>query len=136
MVEEKARDPQFAPRIVTITSVSAVMSSANRAEYCISKSGLSMMSRLFAHRLAAYGIPVDSSAAVVAAQGLVRLGTYLARKGESAPAARYLQAGLTVAQTLFREALRCHAGNRRCGVTTTRWNWRCFWCDWETTPLT
>ena len=43
--------------------------------------------------------PVDSSAAVIAAQGLVRLGHYLgAAKGK-----RYLQAGLTVADTLFAE---------------------------------
>ncbi len=46
--------------------------------------------------------PVDSSAAAIAAQGLVRLGHYLAGRGE-AHAARYLQAGLTIAQTLMSE---------------------------------
>lgn len=40
--------------------------------------------------------PVDSSAAAIAAQGLLRLGKYLGDKG-----ARYLAAGLTVARTLF-----------------------------------
>ena len=40
--------------------------------------------------------PVDSSAAAIAAQGLVRLGRYLGAAGE-----RYTQAGLTVARTLF-----------------------------------
>lgn len=45
--------------------------------------------------------PVDSSAAAIAAQGLLRLGSYLANVGESG--ATYTQAGLKVAQTLFQE---------------------------------
>ena len=45
--------------------------------------------------------PVDSSAAVIAAQGLVRLSGCLRRQGETGDAKRYLQAGLTVADTLF-----------------------------------
>ncbi|MDO8834720.1 MAG: 3-ketoacyl-ACP reductase [Vicinamibacterales bacterium] len=46
------------PRIVFIGSVSAVASSPSRAEYCISKAGLSMVARVMADRLAAEGIPV------------------------------------------------------------------------------
>jgi 3-oxoacyl-[acyl-carrier protein] reductase len=46
------------PRIVTISSVSAYASSVNRGDYCISKAGLSMMTALFAARLAEYGINV------------------------------------------------------------------------------
>lgn len=46
--------------------------------------------------------PVDSSAAAIAAQGLIRLGRYLAARGDAA-GKRYLQAGLTVAETLFGE---------------------------------
>lgn len=46
------------PRIVFIGSVSAAASSPSRAEYCISKAGLSMAARLFADRLAGDGIPV------------------------------------------------------------------------------
>lgn len=42
--------------IVTISSANAAMASTNRGEYCISKSGLSMMVKLFALRLAEYGI--------------------------------------------------------------------------------
>ncbi|HTS19871.1 MAG TPA: glycosyl hydrolase [Verrucomicrobiae bacterium] len=42
--------------------------------------------------------PVDSSAAVIAAQGLLRLGEYLGKSGE-----RYYQAGLTILDTLFDE---------------------------------
>ena len=42
--------------------------------------------------------PVDSSAAVIAAQGLLRLGHYLGKNGK-----RYWQAGLTILNTLFDE---------------------------------
>lgn len=44
--------------IINITSMSAYVSSVNRGEYCVSKAGLSMMTSLFAVRLAEYGIPV------------------------------------------------------------------------------
>ena len=47
--------------------------------------------------------PVDSSAGAIAAQGLLRLGHYLAIKGEKKSANTYRQAGLTVARTLFQE---------------------------------
>ena len=46
--------------------------------------------------------PVDSSAATIAAQGLMRLGRWLQRRGES-DGAKYYRAGLTVARTLFEE---------------------------------
>ncbi len=47
--------------------------------------------------------PVDSSAAAIAAQGLLRLGNYHARHESVQRARRYRQAGLTVARTLFDE---------------------------------
>jgi hypothetical protein len=47
--------------------------------------------------------PVDSSAAAISAQGLLRLGACLAKRGQSAEATKYTQAGLTVARTLFAE---------------------------------
>ncbi|MCP5521880.1 MAG: glycoside hydrolase family 88 protein [Verrucomicrobiales bacterium] len=48
--------------------------------------------------------PVDSSAAAIAAQGLIRLGDYLAStKGNATQARRYRQAGLAIADTLFSE---------------------------------
>ena len=47
--------------------------------------------------------PVDSSAAAIAAQGLIRLGNYLTAKGDRKNGARFRQAGLTVADTLFSE---------------------------------
>ncbi|HUJ22703.1 MAG TPA: 3-ketoacyl-ACP reductase [Bryobacteraceae bacterium] len=56
---EAGRAPQsVAGRIVFVTSVSAYASSVNRAEYCISKAGLSMSAAIWAHRLAPEGIPV------------------------------------------------------------------------------
>ena len=45
-------------RIVFITSISAYAASVNRAEYCISKAGLSMSAAIYAQRLAAHGIQV------------------------------------------------------------------------------
>ena len=47
--------------------------------------------------------PVDSSAAAIAAQGLIRLGNYLSIKGETKKGDYYRQAGLTVASALFKE---------------------------------
>jgi 3-oxoacyl-[acyl-carrier protein] reductase len=44
--------------IVSITSVNAELASINRGEYCISKAGVSMLTRLFALRLAPHGIGV------------------------------------------------------------------------------
>ena len=47
-----------APKIINITSISAVTASPIRAEYCISKAGLTMMTALWAARLAEFGISV------------------------------------------------------------------------------
>lgn len=47
--------------------------------------------------------PVDSSAAAIGAQGLLRLGKYLGDKGHPEAGERYWQAGLTVLNTLFDE---------------------------------
>jgi hypothetical protein len=45
--------------------------------------------------------PVDSSAAAIAAQGLLRLGHYLQERGQTEPGRRYFQAGLTVLASLL-----------------------------------
>ncbi|MEP6534397.1 MAG: 3-ketoacyl-ACP reductase [Bryobacteraceae bacterium] len=45
-------------RIVFITSISSYTASVNRAEYCISKAGLSMTVALYAQRLAGSGVKV------------------------------------------------------------------------------
>lgn len=47
--------------------------------------------------------PVDSTAAAIGAQGLLRLGRYLTEKGETEPGERYWQAGLTVFNRLLEE---------------------------------
>lgn len=47
--------------------------------------------------------PVDSSAAAIAAQGLLRLGHYLTANDRRAEGARYTAAGLTVVRTLLGE---------------------------------
>lgn len=46
------------PKIVNIGSISSYASSTNRAEYCISKAGVGMMTTVFADRLSEYGINV------------------------------------------------------------------------------
>lgn len=48
----------YHPMIINISSISAYTSSVFRAEYCISKAGMSMMTQLYADRLAEYNIPV------------------------------------------------------------------------------
>ena len=45
-------------RIVNVSSISSYTSSVNRGEYCVSKAGVSMVTQLFADRLAEYGIGV------------------------------------------------------------------------------
>jgi hypothetical protein len=45
--------------------------------------------------------PVDSSAATIGSQGLLRLGKYLIEKGEKATGEKYFQAGLTVVNSLL-----------------------------------
>ncbi len=46
------------PKIVTISSISAYAVSTNRADYCMSKAALGMMTKLYAARLADHGINV------------------------------------------------------------------------------
>ena len=58
MVEQRKADPDTPLSVIFITSISATVASINRGEYCISKAGLSMASRLWATRLASEGIPV------------------------------------------------------------------------------
>ncbi len=58
MAANKRNDPAFQGTIVFVTSISSTVTSVNRGEYCISKAGLSMVSSLFAVRMAAFGIPV------------------------------------------------------------------------------
>ena len=48
----------YRPKIVTISSISAYAASTDRGDYCVSKAALSMLTPLFATRLADHGIGV------------------------------------------------------------------------------
>jgi len=58
MIEQKKAHPERAFRIVSTGSISAYTSSPARGEYCLSKAGIAMMTKLYADRLAEYGIGV------------------------------------------------------------------------------
>jgi NAD(P)-dependent dehydrogenase (short-subunit alcohol dehydrogenase family) len=58
MVELKKADAAFAGCIINISSVSATVASISRGDYCISKAGMSMATKLFATRLGEYDLPV------------------------------------------------------------------------------
>src|SRR5262249_43698084 len=49
-------DRPYRPMIVNIGSISAYAASPDRGDYCVSKAGLSMMTTVFAARLAQHGI--------------------------------------------------------------------------------
>ena len=59
MIDLKTAGTIEAARIVVISSISAFTTSINRGEYCLSKTGLSMMTQLFADRLAEHDITVN-----------------------------------------------------------------------------
>ncbi|MBS1576865.1 MAG: 3-ketoacyl-ACP reductase [Bacteroidetes bacterium] len=58
MISYKKQDNVFKGYIINVSSISATVASVNRGEYCISKSGISMMTQLFAARLGEFDIPV------------------------------------------------------------------------------
>lgn len=59
MVEQaKVGDRSYKPKIVIVSSISAYTASSNRGDYCVSKAGLAMMTKLYAARLAKHGIHV------------------------------------------------------------------------------
>jgi len=58
MIWIKQQVTPYRPVIIFVTSVSSVLTSTNRTEYCISKAGLGMASTVFADRLSAEGILV------------------------------------------------------------------------------
>jgi NAD(P)-dependent dehydrogenase (short-subunit alcohol dehydrogenase family) len=58
MIELRRADPDFPACIINISSISATTASPNRGDYCISKAGIGMATKLWAVRLADFGIPV------------------------------------------------------------------------------
>ena len=93
--------------IVTITSVNAETPSPSRGEYCISKAGASMLTRLFALRLAPHGIgvfevrpgiirtPMTAPAAARYEREIARGITPIARWGEPADVGRAVATAAT-----------------------------------------
>ncbi len=58
MIEQKESDRSSSAAIINIGSISATVVSPNRSEYCISKAGFAMHSKVWAVWLAKYDIPV------------------------------------------------------------------------------
>ena len=58
MIRQYATDPLTPRSIINVSSVSATVASINRGDYCISKAGVAMATKLWAVRLAEYGIGV------------------------------------------------------------------------------
>jgi len=58
MAEAKNNDSEFKGCIINIGSVSADTASVSRGEYCLSKAGITMATKLWAARLGEYDIPV------------------------------------------------------------------------------
>ena len=58
MIEQRKERPKEARCVVNISSISATVASPSRGDYCISKAGLSMATKLWAARLAEFDIPV------------------------------------------------------------------------------
>jgi NAD(P)-dependent dehydrogenase (short-subunit alcohol dehydrogenase family) len=56
-LREQIKDT-YQPYIINISSINRYTASVNRGEYCLSKSAMNMMTKLFGGRLAEYGIPV------------------------------------------------------------------------------
>lgn len=57
-IEQRQVSASFSGCIINISSVSADMVSTNRGDYCLSKAAIGMSTRLWAVRLAEFGIPV------------------------------------------------------------------------------
>ena len=58
MIRQRISDPEAKRSIINISSISATIASVNRGDYCISKAGIAMATKLWAVRLAEYGIGV------------------------------------------------------------------------------
>lgn len=58
MVDKKKENADFECCIINVSSVSATVASVNRGEYCISKAGIAMATKLWAARLGEFEIPV------------------------------------------------------------------------------
>jgi NAD(P)-dependent dehydrogenase (short-subunit alcohol dehydrogenase family) len=57
-IAQKAVNEAFEACIINVSSISAFIASINRGEYCISKAGIAMATKLWATRLGEFDIPV------------------------------------------------------------------------------
>jgi len=58
MVEQCGENSDFRGTIVNVSSISATVASINRGDYCLSKAAVAMATKLWAVRLAEYGVGV------------------------------------------------------------------------------
>lgn len=58
MADQYKADNRFTGSIINVSSVSATVASVNRGDYCISKAGIAMATRLWAARMAEFGVGV------------------------------------------------------------------------------
>ncbi len=58
MADQYKADSGFTGAIINVSSVSATVVSVNRGDYCISKAGIAMATRLWAARMAEFGVSV------------------------------------------------------------------------------
>jgi NAD(P)-dependent dehydrogenase (short-subunit alcohol dehydrogenase family) len=58
MIDLKNQNPEEFFCIINVSSVSSTVASVNRGEYCISKAGIAMATKLWAARLGEFNIPV------------------------------------------------------------------------------
>ena len=58
MIRQKEQDEDFRGCIVNISSISSFVASPSRGEYCLSKAGVTMATKLWAARLGEFDIPV------------------------------------------------------------------------------
>ena len=88
MIEQCEADSAFWGCVVNISSISADVASVNRGEYCISKAGVAMATKLWAARLGEFGIPVFE-----VRPGIIRTDL---TSGVAAKYDRLLSQGLTI----------------------------------------
>jgi len=58
MIEQKKASSAFTGCIINVSSISATVASVTRGDYCITKAGVSMATKLFAARLGEFDLPV------------------------------------------------------------------------------
>jgi 3-oxoacyl-[acyl-carrier protein] reductase len=58
MVEQRHADTGFQGCVINVSSVSSTVASTSRGDYCISKAGVSMATKLWAARMGEFGVPV------------------------------------------------------------------------------